>query len=72
MELETKYKIARSIKDTIYGYRCQHTVDEGGGGMALLDVLTPPGEKTIKLGQQEVELLIDSICGDLFDLEELK
>lgn len=55
-------RIKRALKD----YRCQYTeIDDDGGGMPLVDKLTPPGDGCIERGQQEIELLTDTIWSEL-------
>jgi hypothetical protein len=46
-------------------YRCQHTCEKGGAGSRLVDVLTPPDEENISLGEDELYLLADFIAGEM-------
>jgi len=59
--------IGKKIAEAVGSYRCQYTIgeDDGGDDVALVDVLTPPGESSIKLGRQECELLVDHIYNSL-------
>lgn len=56
----------KAVIDAIRGYRCTHHVDGcNEAGLALVDVLTPDGEPSIDLGEEEVSALIDSVFGDV-------
>jgi hypothetical protein len=60
------------ITDALRDYRCTHTRIGNANGvdddpLPLVDQLTPPGQQTIALGQQELELLADHIADALHD-----
>jgi len=56
------------VLDILNSYRCQYTVDTVfENGMDLVDLLTPPGDKDITRGKQELELLADAIASALHD-----
>lgn len=46
-------------------YRCQYTQEPDGDACRLIDLLTPPGESTVKLGGEELYLLADFIAGEI-------
>ena len=54
-----------AILDALNSYRCKNTVDSEGNGMALLDVLSPVGDRVITRGREEVESLADYLYGEL-------
>lgn len=53
---------AGAVERALRSYRCQHTVDEDGEPLLLVDALTPKGDSTIARGEQEIELLADHIA----------
>jgi hypothetical protein len=58
---------APKIEKALNEYRLQQTVLEDGGGLPLVDALSPPGDDDIRRGKEEIELLTDSIIGELLD-----
>ena len=66
---EKTEKIMLAIKNALESYRCEYTEDaEFGDGLVLVDALTPPGQSTIELGRKELDSLIDSIQGAVYDI----
>ncbi len=62
-------RICRVIESVLTSYHCQHTHDIcTGDGLSLVDVLTPPGQKTIDLGKKELAGLVDAVCGAVLDV----
>lgn len=60
--------IHNAIDSAVKGYRCKnHVYDDDQGGMELADVLTPDGDESILRGQEEIDALIDYICGEVSD-----
>lgn len=55
-------KLGDSIVELLRSYRLTHTVGDDSSGFPLVDALTPPGEKSIKLGIEEIELLAGELA----------
>lgn len=56
------------IEEALMSFQCQHTVqDNDDGGMPLLDMLTPQGDKSVGRGFDELHALADHIVGALLD-----
>lgn len=52
-----------TVLTALCSYRCQfHQYDDNGGGMGLLDVLTPDGDTDVSRGRDELDLLADHIA----------
>jgi hypothetical protein len=59
-------ELMQAIKISLRTFRCQHTIgDDEGNGQRLVDMLTPPGDKTITNGLDELNLLADHLYRDL-------
>ena len=56
-------RVARALRS----YRCQHTRDDDGDALDLVDVLTPPGAADIADGKRELELLAEHITMTVVD-----
>lgn len=56
-------KLCDAIKGGLDSYRCTYIVDadDGQRGMPLADLLTLPGDKTIKRGEDEIEMIADAM-----------
>ena len=51
-----------SVMDYLMSYKCQFTRDlVWEDALPLADALTPPGDKTITRGRQEIELIADGL-----------
>ena len=50
------------VEKALTAYRCSRTVSEDGDNMPLADMLTPPGQASIALGLEEIELLADFLA----------
>ena len=51
------------IAEALSEFRCQHTLlDDDGGGMPLLDMLTPQGDTSVARGFEELNALADHIA----------
>lgn len=70
-------RVHKAIENAVNGYECQYTrecqythdLDIGeSSGLRLVDMLTPPDEKDVTFGKEEVALLIDAIQGDVADV----
>ena len=53
------------IEKLLREYRCQHTQEEEGNGMLLIDVFTPIDHVDITAGKEEVHLLADMLAAEL-------
>lgn len=56
-------RLCEAIKDGLDSYRCTYVVDadDGQRGVPLADMLTLPGDKDIKRGQDEIEMIADAM-----------
>ena len=69
---DTYYKVVASAEDSIRSYICTYTIIEGSDndgypdGLPLLDKLQPPGLPS-SLAHEELDLLVDHVCGELSD-----
>lgn len=59
---------ANLIAPELASYRCQHCVDEDGGGVSLIDALTPVEDQTVERGVDEVRRIADAIAGEIAHL----
>lgn len=58
----------RAMLDILREYRCQHhQYHDNGGGMSLVDLLTPSGDESITRGLEELVLLADFLESALLD-----
>lgn len=50
----TREPLDRLVYEALKSYQCQGIWYDEETGMPLVDLLTPPGEKTIKKGEEEL------------------
>lgn len=62
-------RLAAAVREALWSYRCSYTGEEGDGS-SLVDVLTPPGESSIELGERELIELEDVLVGAISDVLE--
>ena len=60
-------EIKKIVDGVLKHYNCQHTKDENGEGLPLIDVLSP--HETIKEGREEIEYIGDDLIQALADSE---
>jgi len=60
-------QIEALVREALYSYRLHYTVEDDGGGLPLVDALTPASDETIARGQAEREALADYIAAHLTD-----
>jgi hypothetical protein len=65
---QMRERCAAAVEKAITEYSCQYTVDDECNQLPLVDKLCPPGAKTITEGLREMELLIDSVAGEVAHL----
>lgn len=63
-------KICDAVQIAMGQYRCTYFVDADDlqSGLHLVDVFTPEGCSSIKTGEEELEMLIDFVCGAIVDV----
>lgn len=64
--MDTYEKEAKELERALVSYECQHTRDNDGDALQLVDLLST-NDTTIKTGQQEIELLADYLITEVFD-----
>jgi hypothetical protein len=70
-----KFTNSADLFEILKKYRRQNLQEESGDGCRLVDILTPPEEENIRLGDEELHRLADFIAGeidDAFDINENK
>lgn len=66
-----KSPTTEQVLHILKGYRCSRQVyDDTGGGMQLVDALTPEGYSSITFGLSELENLADYIAGQIAELPD--
>ena len=58
-------KVVKVCEETIKKYRCNTMVDDDGDPYPLVDALTPEGAKSVASGKEEIEHLVDAVCGEI-------
>lgn len=63
-------QIFKAIEDGLKSYRCTHTRElaDPDLGSALIDVLRPEGDSDVTRGQDELDSLVDYVCGEVLDV----
>lgn len=60
------------VIDILKRYHCNYSVLEDGDFVPLVDVLTPPNQNSIELGEKEIEMLADFIAYEVQSIIELE
>ena len=65
--LETIYK---AVEEALNGYRMRHTLEAPDleHGLSLVDRLSPDEDKDVTRGREELDALIDHVCGSVGDV----
>jgi hypothetical protein len=64
-------QVLAAAENAIRRYRCQHIrIADDGDPLPLLDLLSIyDRDGTTKTGQDEMELLVDAVCGDILNTD---
>jgi hypothetical protein len=55
-------KLVYAITKLLRSHRLMHTLGDDDSGLPLVDALTPPGDTSITLGIEEIELLAGELA----------
>lgn len=65
-EMQLPWLTTQFVMGILLQYRCQHSsYADSGAGMALVDVLSPEGEESVRWGHCELSDLADFIAGEI-------